>query len=907
MNTYIRALLSLVALACTFNLSAQTILQGTVLNKATQETIIGAQVRIPGHSVGAATDFDGRFFLQTDLAPPFTVEIRSLGFDPYLLSIEDQVLDSLVVQLTVASSAQQEMVISASRLEESLLGTPTSIDKVDLLEWRTLPGLDPVTSLNQFGALQVNQGSITFPSLNTRGFADAQNFRFLQFADGMDLTPPGLGYTFGNVGGPNSLDLRYIEVLPGPGSALYGPNAFNGMMSVTSKDPFSYPGLSVEMKAGLTQQVGAGNFPLLNGNLRYARVLNPKWAFKVTGSVLSTRDWEVDDQSYHITPTRAAAADQFLSIPSDNPVFDAVSRYGDEVLVPVFLNADSFIQVSRTGIPERELVNYNSQIIKLGGALHFRPKAGIEAIYDVRFFQADAILRHTTVYPLRNIQYLLQKLELKGPDFQVKAYYSAEDAKDSYTLLSTGAFIQEGLKPSPVWASDYGTAYRGEVPGISARDHEAARLFADRDIPDAESPAFQALRDASLSNPDVLTGGSRFVDRSSMLHVEAVYDFKGKIPYFDLQEGISYRQYFLRSEGQLFNDGSPSFNGMIPVMEYGAFAQASRSWLEERINLRASLRLDKNQNFEGQVSPRVSLTFAPDKEKKHHVRVAAQTGFRNPSPQESYLSLDIGEAIILGGTQDNIDNYQYQNAEGRMISGSDIHLNLVSLPSLMAFQASGGSDPSLLEYIRLDFLRQEQISTVELGYRGAILDRLFVDVTGYYNRYQDFVTRTLGYSLEAGRAFSVYTNFDAPIYAYGAEARIEYQDERGYRARFSYVYTQYNAEEALSQNPNFFPGFNTPNHRMGTMLSNADVYQGIGFSLAYRWQDDMLWQSPFGEGEIPAYGVLDVALSYQLYSVKTVLRLGANNVLNQGYQTMYGGPIIGAQYYLGLTFDELFQ
>ncbi|MEM9985163.1 MAG: TonB-dependent receptor, partial [Bacteroidota bacterium] len=779
--------------------------------------------------------------------------------------------------------------------------------KVDVLEWKVLPGFDPFTSLSQFGGIQVNQGSITFPSLNARGFADAQNFRFLQFADGIDLTPPGLGYTFGNIGGPNNLDLRYIEILPGPGSALYGPNAFNGMLSVTSKDPFSYPGLSVELRAGLTNQENVGSFPLLNGNLRYAKVLNPKWAFKITGSVLSAQDWEMNDQSYHITPTRAPFADQFLNIPSDNPVFDAVSRYGDEVLVPVSLGPDSMIQVSRTGIAERDLVDYSSQIVKLGGALHFRPTAGVEAIYDVRYFQADAILRHTTVYPLRNIRYLAQKLELKGPDFQVKAYYSAENANDSYALLGTGAFIQEGLKVSPVWAGDYGAAYRGEVPGIQAGDHQAARLFADRDIPGPGNAQFDALREASLSSPDILTGGSRFIDRSSMLHVEAVYDFKDKIPYFNLQEGISYRQYFLRSEGQLFNDGSQGFNGVIPVLEYGAFAQASRSWWQERINLRASLRLDKNQNFEGQVSPRVSLTFAPDSAKKHNLRVAAQTGFRNPSPQESYIALDIGDAIILGGTLDNIDNYQFQTAEGQMVSGREIHLNLVSIPSLAAFQAGGGSDPSVLEFLRLDFLRQEQISTLELGYRGALFKRLFIDLTGYYNRYQDFVTRSLGYSLEAGRAFSVYTNFDAPIYAYGAEARVEYQDDRGYRARVSYVYNQFNAEEALTQNPNFFPGFNTPNHRAGAMVSNLDVYQGLGFSVAYRWQDALWWQSPFGQGEIPAYGVVDATLSYHLHAVKTVLKLGANNLLNQGYQTMYGGPVIGAQYYLSLTFDELLR
>ncbi|MEL7341200.1 MAG: TonB-dependent receptor, partial [Bacteroidota bacterium] len=427
-----------------------------------------------------------------------------------------------------------------------------------------------------------------------------------------------------------------------------------------------------------------------------------------------------DDNSYHITPERAPFKDQLLAIDPGFPTYDAVSRFGDEIAVPVFLGPDSSITVNRTGIPEKDIVNYDSRTIKLGAGIYYQPEEDLKVSYDVRYFQGDGILRHTTVYPLRNIAHFMQKLEVKGKDFFIRAYHSQEDANDSYAILGTGAFIQEGLKSSVNWSQDYGLALRGEIPGISAGDHTQARLFADRDIPGPESDAFQALRTASLTNPDVLSGGSLFIDKSGLVHVEAMYDFGDKVKYFDLQEGVIYRRYFLNSEGNLFNDGALGFNSQIPVEEYGAFVQASRTWWEDRISMRASVRFDKNQNFEGRLSPRIGLVVTPDKNRKHYIRLSAQSGFRNPSPQETYISLDIGDAIILGGTQDNIDRYQYQLSDGALVPGDLIHQNLVSLQSVQAFLGTGGTDLSLLDPLRLDYLRQEQISTAELGYRGVL-------------------------------------------------------------------------------------------------------------------------------------------------------------------------------------------
>ncbi|MDX2246480.1 MAG: TonB-dependent receptor [Bacteroidia bacterium] len=902
--TFFPAVIALFFFAFFSPLYAQHTIRGVVLDESSNESVIGATVNIKDQPVGTVTDYEGLFSLTTDLNFPLTLEVSSFDFITTYLIVEAET-ELLSVTLRPENTFSDEVVVSASRIEEKILESPVSIEKFTLMKIRETPGSDVFASMAGFKGIQINTSSLTFTSINTRGFADAQNWRFIQYVDGMDINSPGLNYSFGNLLGPTELDLRNIEVVPGPGSALYGPNAFNGLLVMNSKNPFEYQGISAQVKGGITVQKAAGNNPFGEFTLRYGKMINERWAFKFNVNYLTATDWGANDESWHITQQNVAQKDPLLQRPRSHPNFNAVNVYGDEIVVPVYITPDSAIQVNRSGIAESEILDYGVNNFKLNGSLHFRPQKNVEAVYDVRFFQADAILRHTTVYPMRDIRQLIQKLEVKGEDFNVKAYYSYEDANKSYALLGTGAFIQEGLKSSARWSGDYGAAYRGEVPGISAGDHAAARLFADRDIPGSESENFQKLRNASLSNPDVLTGGSRFIDKSSMLHVEANYDFRGKIAFFDLQEGISYRQYFLNSEGNLFNDGELGFNGIIAVQEYGAYAQASKNLLNDHLAFRSSLRIDKNQNFEARVSPRASAVVSLGKERQHNFRLSGQTGFRNPATQETYIALDIGSAIILGGTQDNINHYNYNLGENKIVNGRDIHQQFVTTASVAKFLAEGANNPSLLVPSRLDYLRQEQITTFELGYRGLWKQKLLIDANVYYNTYQDFVTRTLAYSLLVNRAFAVYTNVPDKITSYGAGLQLEYIFPRGYRVWGNYTYTTFDAEEAMKNNPGFFPAFNTPQNRFNLNVSNRDVFKGIGFSAAFRWSDSYLWQSPFGQGEIPAYNVVDAAVSYRITAVKSTLKIGAANLLNQEYKQIYGGPAIGAQYYMSFTFDEL--
>ncbi|MEO1653117.1 MAG: TonB-dependent receptor, partial [Bacteroidota bacterium] len=601
------------------------------------------------------------------------------------------------------------------------------------------------------------------------------------------------------------------------------------------------------------------------------------------------------------------AINSLLQTPRNDPNFNAVNVYGDEVQVDVDLG-NSTVPINRTGIREEDIVDYDVQTYRMSAGLHYRLTEDIEINYTYSYTQSDAILRHTTIYPLVNFNQQFHRGEIKGSNFNILGYYSRENAADSYAMLATGSFIEQGRKSNEAWGADYGAAFRGEVSGVTGGSHDAARIYADRDMPAVGSDAFNALRTATLTNPDISTGGSQFIDRTSFINILGNYNFTQIEDILEVQVGANYRRFRLDSEGQLFNDGPLGFNAPIPIDEYGFFVQLGKKLFNDRLKLRASLRYDKNQNFEGRVTPRASAVFSLDPDKRHNLRASFQTGFRNPATQETYIALDIGSAILLGGTEDNIDNYSYDLGDGTIVQGRDIFDGLVTPASFGAFAATGFTDPSVLELSNLDFIKQERNNTFEVGYKGLFGDKLFIDLSYYYTVYSDFVVRLTTISPSTGRAFLVYTNVDDDITSQGVGLSLEYSLPGNFKIGGNYTYTQFDADEAVANEPGFLPSFNTPENRFNLSFSNADIAStNFGFNLKYRWSQDYTWQSPFGAGEIPGFGIVDLALSYKFDKLKSSLKLGASNLFNNEYRTVYGGPNIGSIYYVSWTYDQIFR
>jgi iron complex outermembrane receptor protein len=261
---------------------AQTTISGTVKDAKTGEFLPGANVKVSRKSVGTSTDFDGRFELKNADNPPFTIEISMIGYKTEEVQITKK-NQKVEVSLSENETSLDEIVVSASRTPERIMESPVTVERMDIREIKNTSSPSFYDGLENLKGVDVNTNSLTFKSVNTRGFATFANTRFMQLVDGMDNSSPALNFALGNLLGMSELDVNTVELLPGASSALYGANAFNGIMFMTSKSPFEHQGISVSLKSGLTSQDAAGDNEYNDFNIRcfVLRVTNIKVLFSL--------------------------------------------------------------------------------------------------------------------------------------------------------------------------------------------------------------------------------------------------------------------------------------------------------------------------------------------------------------------------------------------------------------------------------------------------------------------------------------------------------------------------------------------------------------------------------------------------------------------------------------------------
>ena len=902
---------------------------GRVTDAKTSEPLSGVNIAVRGKVIGTTSDSKGNFSLTTTTSTPFTLVFSYVGFQPQEVSITGSRSDVNIVLNEIAVLGQ-EVVVTASRVEENILKAPISIEKMDLLAIRETPAANFYDGLQNLKSVDMIASSMGFKVVNTRGFMSTTNPRFVQFIDGMDNQAPGLNIPVGNMVGLSDLDAHSVEIVPGAASALYGPNAFNGVLSMTSKSPFEFQGLSAMARVGVNHinSPDADASPMYEGMIRYAKAFQNRFAFKVNFSYSKALDWHASSTENVDPFTRAT-----LGNDRSNPAYNGLNLYGDEAVTSLPIGpGGSSIRVARTPYEEKDLVDYNTFSLKGDAALHYRVTEDLEAIYQYKFGQGTAVYQGANRYGIKDFTLQQHKIELRGANFFLRSYATLEDAGNSYDSRFLALNINRTWKPDQQWFTEYAGAYLGGVPGITPSSHPAARAFADRNRLQPGSAEFEQEKDRIASTPD-FRRGAQFKDATGMYHTEGQYDLsKYTNKVLDVQVGGSYRLYDLNSEGTIFSDTT---GNNITIYEYGAYVQTIKSLLSDKLKLTTSLRFDKNENFKGRVTPRASAVYSLAE--NHNLRASFQTGFRNPTTQDQFIFLNVGQAILVGGVPNA--------SQGLNLYGPNA--NALTLSSVQAFAAQVGADvaggtsasravvqnASLLRPANVDYVKPEQIKAFEIGYKGLTFsNKLLFDMNYYYSSYNNFilnstviqprnnrVVRNETNTGNEGVAFDVatssfqpyqlYTNATQNVAAQGASLGLTYSLPKGYTVSGNTNWNKLNL--GANSDPDQVPGFNTPEWKFNLTFANREVYKNIGFSLAYRWSDDYIWQSTFitgiNDAEIPAYGTLDAQVNFKIPGLKSVLKIGGSNVTNNYYRTVYGGPNVGGIYYASITFDELFK
>jgi len=900
-------------------LAAQSIIKGKVFDQNNQSPLGGVNILIEGTQKGTATDFDGRFTLEVP-SFPVTLVFSYLGYTPKKVKVTAPT-ENLTVYLTPSTESLEGVVITASKTRERILETPVTVEMLTAkqIPYTTAPSF--YDDLSNLRGVQINTNSFTFQSVNTRGFATFANNRVLQIIDGIDNSSPALNFPLGNLVGINDLDVERVELLPGTSSALYGANAFNGLINITSKNPFKYPGLSTYIKSGFTQQEAAGVHPLFDVGVRYAQAFD-KWAYKVNFSYLKATDWyAVDSSDYDMSPINAHRRGSRLS----NPSYDGLNIYGDEVATDIDLSAYGLgvIRVSRTGYPEVDLTNYKAQSIKGDFAVHYKPNGKEDAkelIWTSRFGGGQTIYQGANRYNLKGFIIHQHKLEWRDKNYFVRAYYTSEDAGKSYDMRFAAWNINRRWKSDLDWFTQYATVYAGARLLYGIPDQEAhiiARQAADQGRFEPGTDAFRQAFEEVIADPDFKTG-ARFVDHTSLFHLEGNYEFKDVLPHGNVQVGGSYRRYSLRSDGSIFTD----YDGPIFINERAVFAQYIQKLFDGHLKLNASARFDKQNQFPVHFSPRFAVVWLPDEAKKHSLRLAYQTGFRNPTTQDLYIGLDLGYAALIGAAPDNWDRYKEEgfdnNGNTYVLTGRDAYTNSYTLSSFMKFART--RNPADLQVARIRPIGPEEIRSLEIGYRGELGRGWSVDLVGYKNHYEDFIAnyyvvaipRSYG-SVEDGSAVngiiqgaykpaSTYTNSSIPMDSYGLDVNFLKKWDNGYRLNLIYDYAKLDFDREA--HPDVFTYFNTPENTVKVILSNPQVYKNFGFSVAYKYMDKYLWESSFATGWVPEHQTVDAMVSYKVPQYNLMFKMGGTNIFGPEYIVAPGTGKIGKVFYFSLQYGQ---
>ena len=918
-NAFIFALMILSASA----FAQSTTVGGKVLDAGTDEPLIGVNILVKGKVIGTVTDTDGAFSLTVNDAPPFTLVVSSVGYGAQEIEVT-QTVDNLSIALNEQTLLGQEVVVSASRVEESILESPVSIEKMDIRDVQSAAAPSFYDQIANLKGIDVSAQGLIIKTVNVRGFGANGNTRTVQLIDGIDNQAPGLNFPVGNVVGIPELDLESVELLPGAASALYGPNAINGIILMQSKSPFEYQGLSATAKVGINHVDGEDDdpSPYYNFGLRYAKAFNNKFAFKFNAEYIRAADFRGVD--YRDQSGIVERSDE--NIDPDNRAnrrtYDGVNVYGDPLLnvgvlgqgsgAEALLPLDESGNFTPTGYTEAEFVGNTTESLKLGGALHYRINDELEALVQFNHGSGSTVYTANDRFVLDGLSIWTAKAELRGSNFFLRGYRTQENSGDSYAANTLASLINVQTT-IPAYVQTFAGS---RLFGASVEEaHGAARSVSDGIRADnLTNGTYQQLYD-SLREVPISEGGAKFLDETSLTHFEGMYSFGDQIDFAEVVVGANYRRYDLSSGGTLFalQDDGEEFD----INEWGAYVQLSRSLADDKLDLSGSVRYDKNEYFEGQFSPRLSGVFKVAK--GHNVRASFQRGFRIPTTQDQFIDLDVVTRRLIGSNPVLVDRYNFES--------NQVYTSLSVQEAQANFATSGdlAASVALLDPVEFDDFKTEKVNTYEIGYKGLLNNRLLIDAYYYYSSYRDFIAEIdfsqtvtnndgLPYAGEANpegivqqavptQRFGFNINTDGTVDAHGFAVGLDYSLDKGYTLGGNVAFNQLLDQDDLIRQ-GFRAAYNTPEWRYNIRFANRKLTDNFGFNLVWRWQEAFLWESSFGQGIIPAFQTLDAQVSYKLPSLKSIVKIGGSNVLNERYTTSFGNPRMGAIYYIAITFDE---
>jgi outer membrane receptor for ferrienterochelin and colicins len=581
---------------------------GRILDKETSEAIVGATVSVKGTRISTSTDNQGRFLFTSLNNGKAVLVVSCVGYLttelPFVVSGSDG--SSLDVRLTADNRVGHEVVISASKRPEKITNAPASIHVIGAKELGQFAGSNVNELFTRVGGLEYNRSGVDEITVNARGFNSAFNNKVFQMVDGRNtMASASAGLALFNNGSTIKDDIDRIEILLGPQSALYGPNALNALFNYITKDPRKYEGTSISTSFGSQSQFST--------RFRHALKINSKWAYKLTGEQVTWKEYPWYDS------VRAGSK---------------TGRFGPEASIP-------------ERRPERSLGRYRGEAHVYYSV---SPKADIIVSGGGSKFTRYQVTT-TTHNLLRDVTYGFLQARFVHPRFYFNIYN---------TWGNLGKTLSIGNYTRDFWNSTH-----DQNPG-SRLSPDSAEIYATR-------------------------LGNTLKEKSHRLNAETQYNYNFRKAGMLLVTGLTYQLDRPNGYGLTLID---SFQ-KISIAQYGAVIQLDKS-LPWNFRLVATCRLDHHSDLGSFFAPRFALV---KKLYQGNFRITWGRAYAMPSIQNQYAGIN---GLLFGNAAG-----AYYIPNGTNVNNTETHQTTTPL-------------------------KPEQVSTWEIGYKGNITHKVFIDLS-YYN------------------------------------------------------------------------------------------------------------------------------------------------------------------------------
>jgi outer membrane receptor protein involved in Fe transport len=823
---------------------------------------------------------------------------------------------------TLKSQVLNEVVISASRIKEKYLKSSTSIELLTLKQIQQSPALSYFDAIENMRGVQLITPSLGFRVYNARGFTNTTNVRFVQLVDGIDNQAPHIGSPIASAMTPNDLDIRQVEMVPGVASALYGINSLNGLVNLITLNPFESEGLSIQQKTGVNHINNGVINPKLftETNIRFAKKLSKKWAFKTNFTYQKGYDW-IANSTLDLNPIANTSVGL---VGNDNVGADYVNSYGNESSNrrTLTLSGKRYV-VARTGYFEEEVTDYSINNLKGDFTVNYRLKPNYEISYILKYAQLDNVYQRTNRFRLDDYRLLQNALVYQNPNTQIKTYLTSEDTGNSYNIRSMAENIDRSFKTDNFWFTDFTNEYNNQSKqGKTTIDAlNIARTFADKGRPQPNTQQFNDLitKLGDINNWDI---GAALRVKSYLLHTEGLTDLSNKLSPnlqkygFGLLAGFDYRNYFVIPDGNYFINPKESGKNLT-YCKAGGFVQLSKMFFDEKLKFILTLRGDKNQYFNFRFNPRGSMVYSLNED--NHFRISYQNGYRFPSLFEAFSNINSGGVKRVGGlpimSKGIFENSYLRKTIDDFTAAvnQDINVNKLSQNDAIL------KNKDLLRKNDYSYLQPEYVNSFEIGYKGYPLGkRLFVDADFYYNVYRNFMAQIEAniptgtnadslafymYDRNKQARYRLWTNSKTIVRNYGGGISLTYNFYKNFTITSN---TSFAKLKNVANNDGFEEAFNTPRWIVNVGINNSTITKNIGFGINYKFQEAFLWQSALATGTVPKIHNVDAQLTYYLRKQGLQLKVAGTNILNRQYVSFIAGPTIGAFYYVTITFNNPF-